>query len=155
MSVQGKEQSAVLSAADAAYEQVRAICREHGLRLTPQRVDVLRSIVGRKDHPTVEDVHERVKELSPSMTLDTVYRTLATFEACGLVQKVVAEGEPCRYDPDTSVHHHILCTKCRRVYDFDWEEFDHMPLPAPLQDWGEVEHKRLALSGVCKDCLPS
>ena len=74
-------------------------CREHGLRITPQRMAVYDAICGVGTHPTAEQLHQTIKRRFPNISLDTVNRTLLTFSEIGLIEIVEAYGRPRRYDP--------------------------------------------------------
>ena len=63
-------------------------CREAGLRLTHQRLEIYSELELACDHPTAEIIHQRIRKKMPTISLDTVYRTLATFARHGLINKV-------------------------------------------------------------------
>ena len=65
----------------------------------------------------------------PSISRDTVYRTLATLEAEGLVRKVEPLVRERRYDANLDRHHHFVCTVCGMVRDFYSDELDRLPIP--------------------------
>ena len=48
----------------------------------------------------------------PTISLDTVYRTVATLADLGLVRRVALTPGPARYDANTTRHHHFVCTRC-------------------------------------------
>ena len=73
---------------DSALDKFKAISLEKGLRLTHQRLEILRELVGAKDHPSAEMVFGRVRRRLPTISLDTVYRTLSTFDELGIIMRV-------------------------------------------------------------------
>ncbi len=134
-------------------EEFKKICESCGIKLTYQRLEIYRVLLEAKDHPSAEDIFARVQERVPTISLDTVYRTLATFEKFGLICKIYALDEKARFDPNVSHHHHLVCTKCHKITDFEWQEVDHLPLPSQARQWGEIKDRYLELRGICKDCL--
>ena len=62
--------------------------RRWGIRLTPQRLATAEVVVTLTDHPSVQQIHERVAEAFPYITLATVYSTLAMLEKKGMVQEL-------------------------------------------------------------------
>jgi Fur family peroxide stress response transcriptional regulator len=64
----------------------------HGLKFTHQRYLVYRAMVATKDHPSAETVWKRVRAEAPSISLDTVYRTLAALEQRDLVRGWPGQG---------------------------------------------------------------
>ena len=124
---------------DQALERFKGISQENGLRLTHQRLEILRELVGAKDHPSAEMVFGRVRKRLPTISLDTVYRTLATFDEYGLIMRVPVTGDQGRFDADTSPHHHFVCQNCKAIYDFLWSEFDRLRTAREHADPGKVQ----------------
>jgi Fur family peroxide stress response transcriptional regulator len=129
------------------------ICRGLGLRLTHQRLEILRELASAKDHPSAEDVYSRVKPRIPPISFDTVYRTLGLFERNGVIARVQHLDDKTRYDPNTSKHHHMVCIKCKKIQDFSWPTLDGMEVPKETEGWGEIQGTYLELRGVCQECL--
>jgi len=127
-------------------------CRQAGLKQTPQRLEVLREIMAARDHPTVESLHARVRQRMPSLSLDTVYRTLAAFERCGLVCRVRCATGEARYDQAVRPHQHLICTACGQVTDFSWPEYEALGLPDTSGHWGEPRMAHLIVEGLCQAC---
>lgn len=132
-------------------ETFKKICREAGLKVTHQRLEIFRVLAPADDHPSAEDIYERVKKKVPTISLDTVYRTLTTLEKNGVLGRVQPDARS-RFDPNLDVHHHFICTECKRVDDFYWAAFDRMRTPPKGAEWGRVESKRVEIRGVCKAC---
>ncbi len=133
--------------------EFRKICEKHGIKLTYQRLEIYRVLLEADDHPSAEEIFLRVQERVPTISLDTVYRTLATFEKVGLIKKIYSLDDKARFDPNVSPHHHVVCSKCHRITDFSWPEIEKIPLPEELKEWGEIRERYLELRGLCKDCL--
>ncbi len=129
------------------------ICRESGLKLTHQRLEIFRVLADAEDHPSAEDVYERVKPKIPPISFDTVYRTLALFERYGVVARVNHLAERTRYDSNMTVHHHMVCIRCKKIRDLYWPALDEMEAPEETKGWGAIEGKYLQLRGICRDCL--
>ncbi len=134
-------------------EELRQACQETGLKLTHQRMEILREISSTTDHPSAETVFRRVREKLPSVSLDTVYRTLATFSELGLVDKLNVAQDYSRFDADVSPHHHLVCSRCNSIQDFHWEDFDAMEIPEDARMWGHADGKHVIVSGICSKCL--
>lgn len=133
-------------------EEFRRVCREHGLRLTPQRIAIYEELLASREHPAADDIFRRVRPKYPHISFDTVYRTLLTFEQIGLIRAVEGYGEPRRFDPDLSCHHHLRCMRCNKIIDFECEAFEDIELPASIGKEFKVVHKRLVLEGLCGEC---
>ncbi len=130
----------------------RQICRENRLRLTPQRIAIYKQLLASKEHPAADDVYQQVKKGYQHISFDTVYRTLLTFVEIGLIRAVEGYGEPRRFDPDLSCHHHLRCLRCNAIIDFECGEFKGVKLPDSLKDKFKVINQRLVLEGLCGKC---
>ena len=124
-----------------------------GLRLTHQRLTIYQELMDSHDHPSAEDIYKRVRRKVPTISLDTVYRTLATLEEQGLVVRLRVFEERGRYDADLSPHHHLICSKCKKIADFQWSVFEQADIPAQHAEWGRVMRKDLIMTGICRECL--
>ena len=128
-------------------------CREKDLRLTPQRLEIFEELAQAKDHPTAETLHQRLIQGMPTLSLDTVYRTLGTFANLGLVNKVETSESQAHYEVSQVQHHHLICRKCKGIIDFQWQYIDEASLPEEVHTWGRIERKSIVVYGICHKCL--
>ncbi len=128
------------------------VCKARGLRITHQRTEIFKALLKHSDHPTTEDVFNQVRKHLKTISLDTVYRTIATFEEYGLVRRVYHIDNATRFDVNISNHHHLVCTKCHKIEDFYWPDFDEMKLPKSISHWSNTDIKHVVINGVCSNC---
>lgn len=133
-------------------ERLRAACRARGIKLTPQRLEVFRAVVASDEHPTAEAVCRAVRRLLPTVSLDTVYRTLATLRELGLIAALGPRHESVRFDGNLARHHHFTCVRCGAIRDFTSEELDALALPPAAAAFGEVLESHVEVRGVCGRC---
>jgi Fe2+ or Zn2+ uptake regulation protein len=94
--------------------------RRAKLKLTPQRLAIVRLFAGDETHPTAQDLYERLRPNFPSMSFATVYNTLDALARAGLagvVRLPGKRGDAARFDPNTGPHHHAVCDGCGAVLD--------------------------------------
>jgi Fur family peroxide stress response transcriptional regulator len=127
--------------------------RAGGFRVTHQRLEVAREVARSEDHPDVEAVFNGVRRRVPTISLDTVYRTVAELERHGLVRRVSVTRGPARYDANTLRHHHFVCRKCGLIRDLYGEHLDDLEPPAEAVRLGRVEDVEVRFSGVCAECM--
>jgi Fur family transcriptional regulator, peroxide stress response regulator len=127
-------------------------CRETGLRLTPQRLEIFRELSTATDHPSAETIHKRLLKKFPTISLDTVYRTLATFAQQGLIDKVETAESQGRFEVRLTRHQHLICRSCKEIMDFTWPSFEQAHLPEEIAAWGHIEKKSAVVYGVCRKC---
>jgi Fur family peroxide stress response transcriptional regulator len=119
-----------------------------GLKLTPQRLAVLQYLEGNKSHPSAEEIYRAVKRRFPTISLATIYNILESLKEKGLVQEINIDPYKKRFDPDTTSHHHLICTKCGRIVDI---EMDFKP-SLPEAEGFRIERIHMEFYGVCRDC---
>lgn len=123
-----------------------------GMRLTHQRLEVVREIAATDQHPDVETIYRGVRLRVPTISLDTVYRTLGTLADAGLVRRVTATAGPARFDANTTPHHHFVCTRCGMIRDVVDPRLDEVRSLALPVEFGGVESVDVRFSGVCRSC---
>ncbi|MEW6536406.1 MAG: Fur family transcriptional regulator [Candidatus Auribacterota bacterium] len=130
----------------------REKCNQHGLKITPQRTAIFEEMVRAKDHPSTDDLYQRIVRIFPNISFDTVYRTLLSFSQMGIVNVVEGYGEKKRFDPNIETHHHFRCMKCYEIIDFSSESLDCIEIPQELQNRFKIVNKRVVLEGLCDKC---
>ena len=131
----------------------RKVCRQKDLRLTPQRFEIFKKLAQATDHPSAEKLHHRLIDQMPTLSLDTVYRTLGTFLEIGLISKVETIESQARFEVSEVRHHHLICEQCKKIIDFEWKQVDDAALPDVIQSLGTFERKNVVVYGTCQDCL--
>ena len=127
-------------------------CRDQGMKVTHQRMEVFRELAGTEEHPDAETIYQNVSKRIPAISRDTVYRTLASLEEQGLVHKAEILYNKARYDANTDRHHHFVCTECGLVRDFYSEALNDLPIPRAASSLGRVESAHVQLRGLCSTC---
>lgn len=127
-------------------------CREHGLKVTPQRIAVYGEIARAQDHPTAEQVFRRIRKTLPHISFDTVNRTLVTFSQMGLIHPVEGSGRSRRFDPNVANHHHVHCVLCGKIIDFWSEDLDSLRVPKDIQQKFKILSKKVVINAVCEAC---
>lgn len=128
-------------------------CRDEGLRITHQRLEVYRELAAAVDHPSAETIHQRLRRNIPTISLDTVYRTLSTLARHGLISRIDTIENPSRFEATGIRHHHLICSECKKISDFQWKAVDEIPLPYEIESWGHIAARNVVIYGVCGDCL--
>ncbi|OHB64120.1 MAG: hypothetical protein A2Y76_08185 [Planctomycetes bacterium RBG_13_60_9] len=133
-------------------DALRSRCRQAGLKITPQRMAVYRALLESTEHPSAEVVFQHVRKVLPSISLDTVNRTLLTLNEIGAAFVVEGSGDAKRFDANLKNHQHFKCLKCRRIIDFHHEPFDCIDVPENLVAGCTVLRTTVYLEGFCDLC---
>lgn len=128
------------------------VLRGEGIKVTHQRLEIYREIAQTEDHPDAEQVFQRVRERVPTVSLDTVYRTLWLLADLDLITTLGTTRERTRFDANLSEHHHFVCTQCGLTRDFYSKELDELQLPDSLGDFATAMTTHVEVRGVCLKC---
>jgi Fur family peroxide stress response transcriptional regulator len=121
-----------------------------GIKRTPQRLAILDYLDGNTAHPSAEEIFRAVSKKYHSMSFATVYNTLNTLTHSGAVQELTIDPERKRYDPDTTLHHHLICLACRKIADMPGEIAVEVPKGA-ARDF-TVVGSHVEFYGYCASC---
>lgn len=107
------------------------LLRRAKLRLTRHRVSLATLLFCGDRHVTAEDLHREAEAAGIDISLATVYNTLHSFRAAGLVREVAIEGTRTYFDTNTSNHNHLYLEDTRDVRDFPSDQIEIAKLPEP------------------------
>lgn len=133
----------------AHFEEV---CRNAGVKLTHQRIEIYREVAQTGDHPDAETIHRGLRKRLPSVSLDTVYRALWLLNDLGLIKTLEAAHLRTRFDANLSRHHHFVCLRCGLMQDFYSDAFDSLDLPVSINEIGQAEMTHVEVRGICWKC---
>ena len=120
-------------------------------RNTVQKNMVYAALHEQGNHPTAEEVYDRVKKEHPAVSRATVYRILNRLAEQGKVFRVSTDGAD-HYDHRTDEHHHVQCIFCGRVDDVAVRE--PVDVTELVTDSGGylLCGGQLLFRGICKEC---
>jgi Fur family ferric uptake transcriptional regulator len=129
------------------------LLRQRGLRVTAQRLAVLRA-VSTAPHATADAVAETARGEIGSISVQAVYDALATLTETGLLRRVQPAGSPARYEDRVGDnHHHLICRACDRMVDVDCAVGDAPCLTAGDARGYEIDEAEIIYWGRCPDCV--
>ena len=123
-----------------------------GLKATGPRMLILAALEHDQNHPTAEQLFERLRQDYPSLSLSTVYQTLDTFLRAGLCRRVTDAGDRMRVDGTPQDHDHAVCRVCGAIFDIDRQLFPLPIPPAQLPNDLVVTGLRLEYEVICAAC---
>jgi Fur family transcriptional regulator, peroxide stress response regulator len=134
-------------------QHLREALKRAGIKMTHQRLEIFLETTGSGNHPDAETIFRGVRERIPTISLDTVYRTLWMLLDLDLIRALGPLRERVRFDGNTSPHHHFICLKCGAAHDFQSEQFDLLEPPVSVRALGETKRVQVELEGLCSFCL--
>ena len=99
---------------------------DKGLKITPQRLAVLKAVIKQRNHPTADNIIHLVHKTNPNIASGTIYKILETLVENKLITKVKTDKDVMRYDPILEDHHHLYCIDSERIEDYYDEELSNI-----------------------------
>jgi Fur family peroxide stress response transcriptional regulator len=130
----------------------RELCREHGIAVTHQRQVLYETLCAMHGHPSPEEVYARVKKKVPAISLATVYKNLHLFVESGVFREVSLHHGSVRVEINRDPHHHMVCSKCRKITDVGERELGLVAKKRRLPGGFLVERYAVDVIGVCAKC---
>ncbi|MDA8100519.1 MAG: transcriptional repressor [Nitrospiraceae bacterium] len=124
--------------------------RDRRFKMTPQRLAILDYLKGNVQHPAADDVFRAVRRKYPTMSFATVYNTLEALKKRGMVKELTGDPDKKRFDPNTSPHHHLICTNCRKIVDIP-VQFD-LDFAEQYREGFVITGSHIEFSGICLEC---
>jgi Fe2+ or Zn2+ uptake regulation protein len=126
--------------------------RNHGLNVTAQRLAVVEA-VERQPHATADHVVEAARIQLGAISRQSVYDTLGTLTAKGLLRRIQPEGSGARYETRVGDnHHHVICRSCGRVEDVDCAVGATPCLDAVVDHGFTIDEAEVVYWGHCPAC---
>ncbi|MCK4739712.1 MAG: transcriptional repressor [Deltaproteobacteria bacterium] len=91
--------------------------KKSGVKLTPQRLAIIKFLEGNTSHPTADDIFKSIKKDYPTISFATVYNTLEMLKTNNGLVEVTINPERKHYDPNVETHHHAICKSCGLIVD--------------------------------------
>lgn len=128
--------------------------RDSGYKLTNARLVVLNIIESRDGHVTSADVLEETGRVAPEIGRASVFRALDLFTRLSIIRPTYINDSttPTYVLLPDGHHHHIICTNCDRIIEFD--ECHLEPLERELERQFDVKltGHLLEFYGLCAAC---
>lgn len=132
---------------------IKTVVKEAGVKLTHQRLEIFRELAVTEEHPDVDSIFRAVQRRVPTVSLDTVYRTLWMLHDLGLVTTLGPQRDGVRFDANLDQHHHYVCVRCGLVRDFESADLNALPIPDAVSQLGSIADAHVEVRGVCAKCL--
>jgi Fur family peroxide stress response transcriptional regulator len=133
-------------------ERFQDVARQAGVKLTHQRLEIFRAVAASAEHPSAEGVLRALRPRMPTVSLDTIYRTLWLLHDLGLVSTLGPRRESVRFDANLAHHHHYVCVRCGLARDFESAQLDALHVPKSVSELGSIVGTHVEVRGICRRC---
>lgn len=121
--------------------------------LTNQRRLLLETLREATGHVDARELYQRAINKDPHISLATVYRNLRLFKELGLVDERRLDEMHCYYEIKRSPeHHHLVCTACRRVIEFESPLVNKLMDEVQRSTGFDVVRAVVYFEGYCPEC---
>ncbi|CAB1085024.1 Ferric uptake regulation protein FUR [Olavius algarvensis Delta 1 endosymbiont] len=128
--------------------------KDHGHRITPQRLAVVKILAKSEGHPSVENIHARIKNDFSTMSLATVYKNILLIKSLGEVLELGFPDGSNRYDGNKPTPHpHVICIRCKKIVDPDLDNLDELEKEVASETNFKILNHRLDFFGICSNCM--
>ena len=126
--------------------------RGAGYKITPPRMAVLQVIEQEGEHLNPAEILTRAQAIYPAIGRATVYRTLEMLTAIGVIRPIYVGEHGPTYIHTEGGHHHLVCSVCGVVIDFEQCMADQMTQELSDRFGFQIKSHLLEFYGLCADC---
>ncbi|HRW47288.1 MAG: transcriptional repressor [Caldilinea sp.] len=126
--------------------------REAGYKITPPRLAVLEVIQREGEHLNPNEILAQAQAIHPQTGRATVYRTLELLTNLGIVRPIYVGDSGPTYIRAEGGHHHLVCSQCGRILDFEQCVADSMERELEARFGFRIKSHLLEFYGLCADC---
>lgn len=131
-------------------EKYVQVLKEKNVKVTPQRLEVLKYLDKNRTHPTAEKIYSDLKEKNPALSKTTVYNTLELLKEKGLAHALTISSSEQHFDIVISPHYHFLCERCKKIIDI---EVECPYIEEILRGGHRIDEVHGYFKGTCEKCL--
>ena len=135
-------------------QELTALLRNHGYKVTPQRLAVYEALAEKPWHPNAEMLYKKLQPKYPAMSFATVYKTVEILRDIKAIQILNAGEDSSRYDANMHEHYHLCCTECGIILDVPMDKVIREQLNSLVQSQGGflVTGGQFYFYGLCSKC---
>ncbi len=135
-------------------QELTVLLREHGYKVTPQRLAVYEALADETWHPNAEMLYNKLQPRFPAMSLATVYKTVEILNDIHVIQVLNTGEDSFRYDANTNEHYHLRCLGCGAVEDALMDEGikEQLTQSVEKQSGYKVSGRQFYFFGLCPKC---
>ena len=123
-----------------------------GHKLTAPRLTVVAVLEHEGEHLSCEDVLALGRKTYPGLSRASVYRTLGLLTQLGAIRPILLGDNSQRYVASQGGHHHLVCSDCGAVLDFDQCGVDRLAAALSLRHGFQIHSHLLEFHGICREC---
>lgn len=136
---------------------MREVLKDKGYKATPARLAILDIFSKNKTPLNAEMIYKKTLKIKNLKKINeaTIYRTLLSLEESGLLKKINLRKNSSYFELNNTHHHHIVCTKCDRIEDFENKELEKIigRVVEKSSKFSNIKEHSIELFGLCRMCF--
>ncbi len=144
-----------MTAYPTLLETFKKLLKENRLKFTRQRELVFKTLYKNEGHFTPEDLSTLIKDQHPDLTISipTIYRTLALLEESGIVDSLSFGAKGKKYEFGLKEHHdHLICTQCGKLIEFQDNVIEKRQEEIAKKFNFKMTDHTMNIRGICESC---
>lgn len=139
---------------NAFLEKYNKRLAERNLKSTSQRDAVIKTFLDMKRHVSLEDLHQEVQKIHPTISFVTVYRTVKLLVGMCLLEERKFIDAATRYEflTEEEHHDHLICQKCGKIIEFENLTIEKLQEEVAKKHNFTIVHHKMELYGYCSRC---
>lgn len=133
-------------------EETIEMLQRKGVRITPQRREILSFLIESDIHPTADEIYQAIGDKFNNMSVATVYNNLRLLTDLKIVKELSYGDQASRFDFITTDHYHAICRNCGKIVDFYYPTLEDVEIVASKLTGFSIDEHRLEVYGLCPDC---
>ncbi len=133
---------------------IEQMLKDLGLKVTPARIAIIKILLNAGVPLDAEKITKELKTKKVSINQATVYRTLTSLVEGGMIKTIDLKKDSLFYELSSKHHHHIVCTNCNTMEDFNNEEIENLleKIIKKSPRFKKINEHSLELFGLCTKC---
>ncbi|HTX18931.1 MAG TPA: transcriptional repressor [Bacteroidota bacterium] len=139
---------------ESAKENFTKYLKAGNYRITPERFQVLESIMNYEGHFDADGLFLQMKTVGLKVSRATVYNTLELLQDCGLISKYRFGENHSRYEKafGRPHHDHLICLECGDIIEFVSDKLGRIQTEVCRANEFKPQSSTLQIFGICKKC---
>jgi Fur family peroxide stress response transcriptional regulator len=133
-------------------EEGMAVLKSQGLRITHQRLVIMKYLANSDSHLTAEEIYKALSKKIPNMSNATVYNNLKCLNKYGLIHELPYGQASSRFEWVTEPHYHVICTQCGKIHDFKYPRLKELEDIAKHRSNFDISGHLFEIYGMCLNC---
>ncbi|EDS72685.1 transcriptional regulator, Fur family [Anaerofustis stercorihominis DSM 17244] len=121
-------------------------------RNTIQKKIIFNTLKSMKEHPSAQEVYEKVHEKHSTISRATVFRVLNNLASLGHLNRLRMPDMPDLYDYKTTGHYHIKCRECNDIKNVEVEFLNDIDKEVENDSGYKILNHNLVFEGICPTC---